>query len=52
MSKVLSRYGMNAVLHVYQPLLANARDGYWPAGALMEGDASTGKWQELTRHRR
>jgi integrating conjugative element protein (TIGR03756 family) len=35
-------------IHVYQPLLANARDGYWPAGALMEGEASTGKWQELT----
>ncbi|MGR4868193.1 TIGR03756 family integrating conjugative element protein [Variovorax sp. LARHSF232] len=34
--------------HVYQPLLADARDGYWPAGALNEGDASTGKWQELT----
>ncbi|MEF9676532.1 TIGR03756 family integrating conjugative element protein [Pectobacterium aroidearum] len=34
-------------LHVYHPLLANARDGYWPAGALMESDASTGKWQEL-----
>ncbi len=35
-------------LHVYQPLLANARDGYWPAGALIESDASTGKWQQLT----
>ncbi|RKO74903.1 TIGR03756 family integrating conjugative element protein [Pectobacterium parmentieri] len=35
-------------LHVYQPLLANARDGYWPAGALMESDAATGKWQELS----
>ena len=35
-------------LHVYQPLVANAYDGYWPAGALMESDASTGKWQELT----
>jgi integrating conjugative element protein (TIGR03756 family) len=35
-------------IHVYQPLLARSRDGYWPAGALMEGDASTGKWQELT----
>ncbi len=35
-------------IHVYQPLLANARDGYWPAGAQMETDASTGKWQELT----
>lgn len=34
--------------HVYQPLLVDARDGYWPAGALKEGDASTGKWQELT----
>lgn len=35
-------------LHVYQPLLASARDGYWPAGALRESDASTGKWQRLT----
>lgn len=35
-------------IHVYQPLLATARDGYWPAGELVEGDASTGKWQELT----
>jgi len=35
-------------VHVYQPLLANGRDGYWPAGALMESDAATGKWQELT----
>ena len=35
-------------LHVYQPLLANARDGYWPAGPLIESDASTGKWQRLT----
>lgn len=35
-------------LHVYQPLLADSQPGYWPAGALMESDASTGKWQELT----
>jgi integrating conjugative element protein (TIGR03756 family) len=42
---VVTRRGQ---LHVYQPLLANSRDGYWPAGALMESDASTGKWQELT----
>lgn len=35
-------------IHVYQSLLAEARDGYWPAGELMESDASTGKWQELT----
>lgn len=34
--------------HVYQPLLANAKDGYWPAGELVETDAQTGKWQELT----
>jgi integrating conjugative element protein (TIGR03756 family) len=34
--------------HVYWPLLANAKDGYWPAGELKEGDATTGKWQELT----
>ncbi|MDR2452761.1 MAG: TIGR03756 family integrating conjugative element protein, partial [Candidatus Accumulibacter sp.] len=42
---VVTRRGQ---IHVYQPLLANARDGYWPAGELKEGDASTGKWQELT----
>jgi len=34
--------------HVYQSLLAEAEEGYWPAGELKEGDASTGKWQELT----
>lgn len=34
-------------LHVYQPLLASAKEGYWPAGALMESKASTGKWQAL-----
>ncbi|PAU66565.1 integrating conjugative element protein [Pseudomonas sp. PIC25] len=34
--------------HVYRPMLAQAQDGYWPAGELIEGDASTGKWQELT----
>ena len=42
---VVTRRGQ---IHVYQPLLATARDGYWPAGELVEGDASTGKWQELT----
>ncbi|MBY4674353.1 TIGR03756 family integrating conjugative element protein [Burkholderia multivorans] len=42
---VVTRSGQ---IHVYQPLLASAHDGYWPAGALVEGDASTGKWQELT----
>jgi len=35
-------------IHVYLPMLAKAKDGYWPAGALVEGDAKTGKWQELT----
>jgi integrating conjugative element protein (TIGR03756 family) len=34
--------------HVYLSMLAQTEDGYWPAGELMEGDASTGKWQELT----
>lgn len=34
--------------HLYQPLLAQAQDGYWPAGPLIESDPSTGKWQELT----
>ena len=33
--------------HVYQPLLAEEDDGYWPAGELIESDESTGKWQEL-----
>ncbi|MDR0577986.1 MAG: TIGR03756 family integrating conjugative element protein [Candidatus Accumulibacter sp.] len=42
---VVTRRGQ---VHVYQPLLANAREGYWPAGELKEGDISTGKWQELT----
>jgi integrating conjugative element protein (TIGR03756 family) len=34
--------------HIYQPLLAQPYDGYWPAGPLIESDPSTGKWQELT----
>lgn len=34
--------------HVYSPLLASSSAGYWPAGALVESDAKTGKWQELT----
>lgn len=34
--------------HVYLPLLAENKEGYWPAGELIESDASTGKWQELT----
>lgn len=36
--------------HVYRPLLPSNpinTGGYWPAGPLVEGDASTGKWQEL-----
>ena len=35
-------------IHVYWPMSAKAKDGYWPAGELVEGDAKTGKWQELT----
>lgn len=41
---IVTRQGQ---IHVYRPLLAEAHDGYWPAGALVESDASTGKWQEL-----
>jgi integrating conjugative element protein (TIGR03756 family) len=39
--------------HVYQPMLPeewvenDPQDGYWPAGALVETDETTGKWQEL-----
>jgi integrating conjugative element protein (TIGR03756 family) len=36
--------------HVYRPLLPLSplnTGGYWPAGDLVEGDESTGKWQEL-----
>ena len=36
--------------HIYQPLLAQPSDGYWPAGPLVESDPSTGKWQELAPH--
>ncbi|MCU7247300.1 TIGR03756 family integrating conjugative element protein [Pseudomonas koreensis] len=35
-------------IHVYQPLLAMAKPGYWPAGPLEESKPQTGKWQELT----
>lgn len=34
--------------HVYQPMLGMAEPGYWPAGELREGEAATGKWQQLT----
>lgn len=34
--------------HVYLPMLSLPEPGYWPAGALIEGDASTGKWQQLS----
>jgi integrating conjugative element protein (TIGR03756 family) len=34
-------------IHVYQPLLALPRDGYWPAGPLFETAPLTGRWQEL-----
>ncbi|MGM3424921.1 TIGR03756 family integrating conjugative element protein [Pseudomonas benzopyrenica] len=42
---VVTRSGQ---IHVYQSLLAQPEDGYWPAGELLEGDATTGKWQELS----
>jgi integrating conjugative element protein (TIGR03756 family) len=40
-------------IHVYQAVLPSQaveddeQDGYWPAGALVESDPKTGKWQEL-----
>jgi integrating conjugative element protein (TIGR03756 family) len=34
-------------IHVYQPLLASPEPGYWPAGPLLEGQPTTGLWQEL-----
>jgi len=34
--------------HIYLPMRGLAEPGYWPAGELKEGDASTGKWQQLT----
>ncbi|WP_017905065.1 TIGR03756 family integrating conjugative element protein [Pseudomonas asplenii] len=34
-------------VHVYRPLLAPAKPGYWPAGELRESDTLTGKWQQL-----
>lgn len=33
--------------HVYTPLQASSRPGYWPPGPVKEGDASTHKWQRL-----
>ncbi|PUA42063.1 TIGR03756 family integrating conjugative element protein [Pseudomonas protegens] len=35
-------------VHVYLPMLARPKEGYWPAGELIEGQAKTGKWQALT----
>lgn len=35
-------------VHVYRPMIAKPKLGYWPAGPLWEGKAQTGKWQELT----
>lgn len=42
---IVTRYGQP---HVYLPLLVHSKAGYWPADALLESDASSGKWQELT----
>lgn len=43
---IVTRVGQ---IHVYVPLIALSvpGQGYWPAGPLVEGDATTGKWQEL-----
>jgi integrating conjugative element protein (TIGR03756 family) len=41
---VVTRTGQ---VHVYQPLIAMPKPGYWPAGELRETDIRTGKWQQL-----
>ncbi|QIQ21452.1 TIGR03756 family integrating conjugative element protein [Zophobihabitans entericus] len=41
---IVTRYGQP---HIYTPMLKEPKPGYIPAGALIEGDISTGKWQEL-----
>lgn len=33
--------------HVYMPIQAQERQGYWPPGPIKEGDPETGKWQRL-----
>ena len=35
-------------MHVYTPLTASSRDGYWPPGPITEGDKKTHKWQQLS----
>lgn len=33
--------------HVYVPVVADARDGYWPPGEAVENDPETAEWQML-----
>lgn len=33
--------------HIYNSINADSARGYWPAGEIREGDADTGKWQQL-----
>lgn len=33
--------------HIYRPLTATARDGYWPPGPVQEGDSDNHQWQML-----
>lgn len=44
---IVTRRGQPHVYRSLLPLLPINAGGYWPAGALREGDESTGKWQEL-----
>lgn len=44
---IVTRRGQPHVYRSLLPLLPINAGGYWPAGALVEGDESTGKWQEL-----
>ncbi|WP_420029282.1 TIGR03756 family integrating conjugative element protein [Serratia fonticola] len=43
---IITRSGQ---LHVYQPMVANRSDGYWPAGEVTENTGTANhKWQQLT----
>ncbi|EPC8059996.1 TIGR03756 family integrating conjugative element protein [Yersinia enterocolitica] len=41
----------NGQSHVYLPLTASVRDGYWPPDPVMEGDNSNHQWQMLAPHK-
>ncbi|MDH8179415.1 TraU family protein, partial [Klebsiella pneumoniae] len=34
--------------HIYTPLAASSRAGYWPPSPIIEGDSDNHRWQMLT----